>query len=231
MLIVIDTGHGGSDPGASGNGLVEADITAVLGEIVKQKLSGYDAKVLLAPSGTLSERAAFANRAGASLFVSIHINASPGGTGYESHVYPGASDATLAIATSIHTTMAAFYAESGFKDRGLKQSNFAVLRETNMPAVLLENLFIDNANDAAFLRNNLPAIGNEIAWAIANALSLKSKSGPVIIDEVAKLKKILDQRDIELAAAHEKNLKLDMEIRRLRQVIKQAGATLAPEMV
>ncbi|HBV95774.1 MAG TPA: N-acetylmuramoyl-L-alanine amidase [Desulfotomaculum sp.] len=231
MKIVIDQGHsenGQPDPGASGNGLRESDLTGKLGEIVKQKLSGYETEVLLAPRGELSDRAAFANSAGASLFVSIHINAG-GGHGYESHIHPNASGATLAIAESIHTALASWYGERGHFDRGLKRSNFAVLRETNMPAILLENLFIDNADDATFLRDNLPAIGNEIAWAIVQAMGLKAKTQPV--DELAKLKAILDQRDIELAAAYDMNLKLDIEIRRLRQVIKQAGATLAPEMV
>jgi N-acetylmuramoyl-L-alanine amidase len=229
MLIVIDQGHGGKDPGASGNNLVESDLTGQLGDIVKRQLEGYDCEVQFTPRGTLSERAAFANTAGADLFVSIHINAG-GGTGYESHAHPGASEATLAIATSIHTTMAAFYSERGFRDRGLKRSNFAVLRETKMPAVLLENLFIDGVMDSIFLKDNVHAIGNEIAYAIVVAMGLQAKKAEPV-DEVAKLKKILDQRDIELAGAHEKNLKLDMEVRRLRQVIKQAGATLAPEMV
>jgi N-acetylmuramoyl-L-alanine amidase len=215
MKICIDKGHsknGQPDPGASGNNLVEAILTGQLGDIVKQKLSGYEAEVLFAPRGSLDERAAFANNAGADLFVSIHINAG-GGTGYETHIHPDASDKTLAIAESIHASLAGWYAEKGnFKDRGLKRSNFAVLRETEMPAVLLENLFIDNARDAAFLRDNLPAIGNEIAWAIVQAMRLKAKK----VDPCVNCPKVL---------------KLDMEIRRLRQVIKQAGTTLAPEMV
>lgn len=167
----------------------------------------------MAPRGTLDERSAFANSAGADLFVSIHINAG-GGHGYESHIHPNASGATLAIAESIHTTLASWYGERGHFDRGLKRSNFAVLRETKMPAILLENLFIDNAEDAAFLKDNLPAIGNEIAWAIAYSIKLKAKTQPV--DPCKNCQKILA---------------LDMELRRLRQVIKQAGATLAPEMV
>ncbi|MCL6561223.1 MAG: N-acetylmuramoyl-L-alanine amidase, partial [Firmicutes bacterium] len=92
--IVIDMGHGGTDSGASGNGLVEAVITGQLGVIVKDKLAGYDAEVLLAPRGSLSERAAFANQAGADLFVSIHVNAG-GGTGFESYVHTNASEAVL----------------------------------------------------------------------------------------------------------------------------------------
>jgi N-acetylmuramoyl-L-alanine amidase len=232
--IVIDMGHsegGKPDPGASGNGLVEAVITGQLGPIVKDKLAGYDAEVLFAPRGSLSERAAFANQAGADLFVSIHVNAG-GGTGYESHVHPAAPQGEISIARSIHTALADFYAQKGFPDRGLKRSDFAVLRETKMPAVLLENLFIDNPKDAAFLRDNLPAIGNEIAWAIAQALGLKPKAAPDpdLAAEIKKLKDILDQRDVELAAAWDRAQKAEEEVRRLRQVIEKAGGILAAEM-
>lgn len=176
-IIIIDQGHsdnGQPDPGASGNNLVEAILTGQIGEVVKRQLEGYDCEVLFAPRGELSERADFANQLKADLFVSIHINAG-GGTGYESHVHPGASETTLAIAESIHTTMASFYNERGFRDRGLKRSNFAVLRETKMPAVLLENLFIDSVVDAEFLKMNLHAIGNEIAYAIVVAMGLQAK--------------------------------------------------------
>jgi len=174
-IIVIDQGHGGKDPGATGNNLVESDLTGQLGEIVKRQLSGHEAEVLLAPRGTLSERTAFANQVGADLFVSLHVNASPGGTGYESHIYTHPSEQTVKIGEAVHKVMADFYKQAGFKDRGLKRSNFAVLRETNMPAVLLENLFIDSVQDANFLALNLHAIGNEIAYALVVALKLQAK--------------------------------------------------------
>lgn len=217
MKIVIDQGHGGSDPGAAGGGLTEAVLTGQLGLIVVEKLSGYEAEVIIAPRGTLLERADFANSAGADFFVSLHVNAG-GGTGYESHIHPGASEKTLAIAQSMHSLLSAFYIEKGFTDRGLKRSNFAVLRETNMPAVLLENLFLDNAGDASFLRDNIPAISNEIAWAIAQALQLKpinekdsSPNNPIpeIIGGTGLEEILCDLQKIEA------------EVNRLRQVINE----------
>lgn len=234
-IIVIDLGHsenGKPDPGASGNGLIEAIVTGQLGPIIKQQLSGYDCEVKFAPRGSLSERAAFANQVGADLFVSIHVNAG-GGTGYESHVHPTAPQEEIIIAEAIHTAVADFYVQKGFVDRGLKRSDFAVLRETKMPAVLLENLFIDDPEDAEFIKNNLPVIGNEIAWAIAQAMELEEKEslGTDLSAEVQKLKEILDQRDIELAAALDKYMKADAELKSLRQVIKRAGGILAPYMV
>ncbi len=225
MKILIDPGHGGNDPGAISNGMAEADLTGQLGDVVKRQLAGYDADVQLSPRGTPSERAAFANRSGAGLFVSIHVNAG-GGSGYESHVHPKAPRDWKNAAKAIHVAVAGFYAQRGFPDRGLKESNFAVLRETKVPAVLLENLFIDNPKDAAFLRDNLPAIGNEIAWAIAQAMGLKQKSVPA----PDSAKNTLEQRDAELAAARSRYMAAETEIRRLRQVIDRAGGILATEM-
>ncbi|HBV95618.1 MAG TPA: N-acetylmuramoyl-L-alanine amidase [Desulfotomaculum sp.] len=211
MKIVIDQGHGGSDPGAVGNGLTEAVLTGQLGLIVVEKLSGYNAEVILAPRGTLSERAAFANSAGADLFVSIHVNAG-GGTGYESHIHPGASEKTLSIARSMHSILAVYYREKGFADRGLKRSNFGVLRETRMPAVLLENLFIDSPVDAAFLRGGLPGIGNEIAWSIARAMGLDLSPQDLIKEEACGtgLTEILC--DLQ---------KIEADVSRLRRVINE----------
>jgi len=176
-IIVIDEGHsegGKPDPGASGNNLVESDLTGQIGDTVKRQLSGHEAEVLFTPRGTLSERAAFANQVGAALFVSLHVNAG-GGTGYESHIYTHPSEQAAKIGEAVHKVMAAYYVGAGFKDRGLKRSNFAVLRETKMPAVLLENLFIDSVKDAEFLKVNIHAIGNEIAYALVVALELQAK--------------------------------------------------------
>jgi N-acetylmuramoyl-L-alanine amidase len=92
----------------------------------------------------------FANQAAADYFFSIHINAG-GGTGFETFVYTGSSGATAAYQNVIHKRISLLYEMSGFPNRGQKQANLAVLRETHMPALLLEYGFIDNAKDAAKL--------------------------------------------------------------------------------
>lgn len=192
MKIMLDAGHslnGIPDPGASGNGLTEALLTDQIVAIVEKQLSGYEIEVLKTSRGLLSERAADANKEGVDYFLSVHINASPGGTGYESHIHPDETRQGITIAETIHGIMAAYYADYGFKDRGLKRSNFAVLRETKMPAILLENLFIDNITDASFLRNNIPAIGNEIAYALAQGLGLQRKT----VDQAARIKQLEDE--------------------------------------
>jgi len=209
MIVILDAGHiPGKDPGACANGLKEVDLTGQLVDVMVRELAGYEVDVKIAPRGELSERAAFANKAKADYFFSVHVNAG-GGTGYESYVHPSASTKSKNLAKVIHLEVARHYVKAGFIDRGLKEKNFAVLRETSMPAMLVENLFIDSAKDAAFLKGNLTAIGKTLAGALAKGLGLKKK--------------------VELAPCPNCQ-KLEAELRRLRQVINNVGGLLAAEM-
>lgn len=168
--IVIDPGHGGSDPGAVGFGLQEKNITLDIAYELRRLLANYADVTMTRTSDiflSLSERAAAANRVGADLFISIHVNAGKG-TGFESYTYTGASSSTAAVVKPIHEEVAAFYKKKGFTDRGQKKANFAVLRQTVMPAVLFENLFIDTQKDADKLKD--PAFRKEIAGAIATGV-------------------------------------------------------------
>ncbi len=76
--------------------------------------------------------------------------------------------------------MADYYKRAGFADRGKKRADFVVLRNTNMPAVLLENLFVDNQKDAAKLKDAafLDGLAGAIAEGMAIALNL-----PVRVDK------------------------------------------------
>lgn len=218
MLIVIDPGHGGRDPGACGNGLQEKDITLKLAKLVRDKLSKYEADVQLTRvedvTVELWERVTAANNAKADFFCSLHVNAG-GGTGFESYVFPGATH-SRAYQEIIHrkvmtllgplgvagaTRQAEYPAEAiPFKvsidhllqlpDRGQKLARFYVLRYTKMPAVLLENLFIDNPVDASFLKipRFLDDLADVIAGGIASALALKQKSVWDPAGEVRRLK-------------------------------------------
>src|SRR5690606_9358976 len=124
---------------------------------------------------SLSVRTNDANKWGANAYISIHINAG-GGTGFESYVYPVVSKATNNLQNAVHgEVMKAF---SGFRDRGKKQANFHVLRETKMSAVLTENGFIDTKKDADFLKSeaNLRKIGEAHAVGVAKHFGLKKKT-------------------------------------------------------
>jgi len=176
MKIVIDPGHGGTDPGAVSNGLKEKDLTLDISLKLNEYLKKYsNIETILTRTEdrdvTLAQRANIANAANADFFVSIHINAG-GGTGFESFRHINASDKTASIQTIIHKEVADFFKNKGFVDRGIKTANYAVLRETKMPAILLEFLFIDNAKDAAFLKQetNRQLIAQTVCTGIIRAI-------------------------------------------------------------
>ncbi|SIQ33665.1 MULTISPECIES: N-acetylmuramoyl-L-alanine amidase [unclassified Paenibacillus] len=182
-ILALDAGHGGTDPGASGNGIVEKDsaldLTLKTASYLRSK---YAVDIRLTRSSdlfvALSDRASLANGWGAAYFVSIHHNAG-GGEGYESYVYPGTrTGASGRSQDAVHSAIMAYLKPLGVADRGKKEANFAVLRETSMPALLLENLFVDQSFDAGLLkdaavRQNLAAA---IGEGIAAAMSLKPVS-------------------------------------------------------
>lgn len=172
VKLVLDPGHGGKDPGAVGNGLLEKDINVDLAKRVAAKLSTRDLEVTLTRFADidleLSERAGIANKLPADYFCSLHVNAG-GGTGFESYIYTNAAGDTQNLRNIVHDKLADYYNNAGFPDRGKKSANFAVLRETDMPAVLLENLFIENSKDAAKLKE--PTFLDGLAAAIAAGLS------------------------------------------------------------
>lgn len=191
-IVVIDPGHGGKDPGAKGNGLVEKQLTLQFGLKLRDWLRQHyqvdvrmtrDTDIFL----SLSDRAQFANLLNADYFISLHHNAA-GGEGFESYVYLGTQEnQSGAYQRIIHDEVMQYLSTLGVKDRGKKDANFAVLRETKMPALLLENLFVDHQHDANLLKN--PAVIDEwtksIAKGMAKALNLKELS-PVQVPDWKK---------------------------------------------
>ncbi|MFH0070694.1 N-acetylmuramoyl-L-alanine amidase [Peribacillus sp. NPDC056705] len=156
IKIFIDAGHGGTDPGAVGNGLKEKDLTLKIATMVKSMLEDYkDVSVKMSRTGdtypSLSARTKAANEWGANIFLSIHINAG-GGTGYEDYIYTSASAKSKEYQSTIHTEIMKLI---DMKDRGKKSANYQVLRTSSMPAVLTESGFIDHAGDAAKLKTSM----------------------------------------------------------------------------
>ncbi|MDF9296116.1 N-acetylmuramoyl-L-alanine amidase [Geobacillus stearothermophilus] len=185
VRIVLDAGHGGHDPGAVANGLKEKDLTLAIVKHIGKMLGEYEgAEVHYTRTDDrfleLSERAAIANKLKADLLISVHINAGKG-TGFETYVYNGGvSSRTIALQNMLHSEILAAMRQFGnITDRGKKRANYAVLRETKMPAVLTENLFIDS-NDAKLLKNEafLKAVGEAHARGVAKFLGLPKKAKP-----------------------------------------------------
>lgn len=151
----LDPGHGGSDPGAVGNGLLEKVLTLKIAKRVETLLTAYqEVQTKMSRTGdtypSLSDRTNEANSWGADYFMSFHINAG-GGTGYEDFVFTGSSK-SIAYQNIIHAEIIKNIGT--MKNRGKKQANYQVLRNTKMPSILTECGFIDSASDVALLKQD-----------------------------------------------------------------------------
>ena len=180
VKVYIDPGHGGSDPGAVGNGIEEKNITLQIAIQIRDILLAEYENVSVQMSRTddqtvsLDARTNAANNWNADFFLSVHIN-SGGGSGFESFVYPGVGRPTVTYQELIHQKV---LEQVQFIDRGLKQSSFHVLRESNMDAILTENGFIDHSEDAGKLKSSgfLENLARGHAYGIADAFGLPKKA-------------------------------------------------------
>jgi len=154
VKIFIDPGHGGTDPGASGHGLLEKNVTLQISKIIRDMLSAYEGVQVKMSRDTdktvsLTTRTNMANDWGADFLLSVHINSDKQtANGYEDYIFPGTNVPETTYQNLIHQEV---IKETDFRDRGKKEANFHMLRESNMPAILTENGFIDNPTDAANL--------------------------------------------------------------------------------
>lgn len=169
MLIALDAGHGGSDPGATYNGRTEKDdnlrLALKVGEILQK--DGYDVFYTRTDDiyDTPYAKAVKANNAEADYFVSFHRNYSDiqgGGKGVQTLLYSNGGEKQR-LAQNIQNELVA----AGFKDMGLEERpNLVVLKRTKMPAALVEVGFITNPEENSFFDDNF----NQIAQAIANGI-------------------------------------------------------------
>ncbi|QKY68764.1 N-acetylmuramoyl-L-alanine amidase [Lentibacillus sp. CBA3610] len=154
MKLYLDPGHGGSDSGAQGNGLNEKDINLDIAlrirDILTNEYSNADVRMSRTDDSTksLTQRTNEANSWGADYYLSIHCNAFNGSAqGYEDYIHSSLSDSSTTAGYQ-DTMHAEIVNVNQLRNRGQKKANFHVLRETTMSALLTENGFIDNANDA-----------------------------------------------------------------------------------
>ncbi|MDJ0556717.1 MAG: N-acetylmuramoyl-L-alanine amidase [Microcoleaceae cyanobacterium MO_207.B10] len=170
VVVAIDPGHGGADPGAVGiDGLREKDVVLPISKQVADKLKEKGIEVVFTRSNDLevdlAPRVDLAERINATLFVSIHANAismsRPDVNGIETYYYQTGA----ALATTIHNSL---LAATGGPDRQVRSARFYVLRKTSMPAVLVEVGFVTGAEDAPKLAN--PNYRSLLADAIAEGV-------------------------------------------------------------
>lgn len=177
--IFIDPGHGAHDPGAVGKHSKEKDNVLKVGLRLKALLESAGHTVKMSRSTDvfigLSERARMANNWGADYFISLHNNsATSNASGFETFIFNGpVSAATSKLQASIHKAIAS---KIGIRDRGQKRQNLAVLRESAMPAVLIEYAFISNADDESILINKVEQLAQ---WTADGIIAFAGGGKPV----------------------------------------------------
>ncbi len=220
MTICLDPGHGGSDSGATAFGAKESDLTLKIAQYCKEELSKYDVNVVMTRTTDtrLSEEAAMdlknrvevAKKAGASYFISIHINSAANSAAKGAEVYyPNTSgNKNLSsngqnLAKAIQKQLTAL----GLYDRGIKirnytdgttssnpnssdQDYYGVIRyakQANITGLIVEHCFINNKDEFdKYLGSNakLQQLGIADARGIVSALGLQAKNQS--LDTLAK---------------------------------------------
>lgn len=161
--IILDPGHGGNEAGASSHGIKEGEQTLSLALVVKRHLIAEGAEVVMTVDEhfqpfrrmSLRERASFAKRYGADLFVSLHynMNENPYAKGTETYFNRTPfkeqknpySDESERLANYIQRYLVA---SIGTNNLGTKDSDYHVLRNNTVPSVLIEMAFLSNEEEA-----------------------------------------------------------------------------------
>ena len=148
LRIVIDPGHGGSEPGAIGaSGLKEKDINLDIAKRIKKLLPS----VLLTREDdvdvSLQGRVDFATQVNADVFISIHNNSLPNAQGMGTETYYFRED-SLELAQYIHK---ALISKLGLPDGGVRRRGFYVIKNSPCPSVLIEGAYISNPEEEKLL--------------------------------------------------------------------------------
>ena len=203
--IYIDPGHSISDPGAVGYE-VERDLNEKVSKFMNEYLlANYvcETKVDPVSNNSLSAVANAANEWNADLFVSNHFNAG-GGDGYEALVH---NEDRVALGQVFEKHVLA----AGQNSRGVKlRPNLAVLRLTNMPAVLNEGAFVDNKKDIEDWNDDaeLKKLGTAYAEACAEWLKLEKKvAAPVADGDVIYRVQVGAFKNLDYAKSMQNSLK------------------------
>lgn len=179
-VIMLDAGHGGSDPGAigtlNGTNINEKDLTLTITYKVKEILEANGYTTSMTRTGdtlpSLTERPAQANEEGCALFVSIHINSAEAKSAYGTEVYYSEENNgnTYGVTSQqfAENVLKGMIGYMGSYNRGVKMANWAVIRRSNMPAILLEVGFISNQNELANMCSD--DYQNKVAKGIAEGI-------------------------------------------------------------
>lgn len=190
--IHINAGHGGKDPGASGNGVVEKDITLAMAIKLGYRLKkqGFLISYTRIEDEYImpTDIAKKANKEKADLFISLHCNAATTAMakGIETLIFSNEGE-NKKVAAQVQTSLVT---ASKMTDRGLKErKDLIVLNSTNMTAILLELGFVSNKDDADKLKQEafLDNCANAICSGVCAYYSISPKKEEQIPIKVSKI--------------------------------------------
>lgn len=172
-VVYIDVGRGGSDVGyKTKNGILEKDVNLQISKLVSSRLSSQgDVSVVVSRNTDISlsnrERVEDGNKQNADVFVSIRMTGNEDSTaeGVQTFYRVGANDASDELATLVQKSVAAYV---DLKDRGVKPFTFDILKDNNMPAILLQCGFLSNPKEEKKLTN--PEFQKDLAEGISQGI-------------------------------------------------------------
>lgn len=158
-IVVLDAGHGGYDSGATHSGTKEKDLNhKILYTLMKNYFSSNapDTKVYWTRTTdtfiSLANRAAFANKVGADIFISLHMNSASSSSANGTEVYYSTNNNTSGFSGITSKAIATLFKDNlvsglGTKSRGVKTAGYYVIKRNTVPAVLIELGFLSGSTD------------------------------------------------------------------------------------
>ncbi len=173
--VVVDPGHGGTDPGVVAGGLDEASIMADLAARLEGRLTAAGMTAYLSHGADVTrsdaDRAAFANATAADLLISLHVDGAPTArpNGVATYHFGTGSGASSTIGERLASLVQReVVARTGLLDCRVHPKTWEILRRTTMPAVRLELGYVTNPDDRARLAD--PAFRDTVAEAVLVAV-------------------------------------------------------------
>lgn len=197
MKILLIAGHGGGDPGAMGCGYKEADLTREVVKLVSSKLSKYATVEVADTSVNWFKNKSKLPLSGVDYVFEVHFNAcvndtKGNGVTTGTEIYVTHSEK----GTTVEEKVVKGIASLGFKNRGVKRMNWAVInycKSKGISSALLETCFIDDADDMKIYTAKKNAIAEAIANGIAEGFGLREK---VVVDELTEACNLLASKGI-----------------------------------
>lgn len=178
-VIVIDAGHGGDDLGTqsiSKPRYLEKHLNLSTAKMLERFLKQFGYKIVMTRHNdiflNLEKRAEIANRLQSDLFVSVHYNSAPArhAEGIEVFFYRDDKNKERVVSSKIlaQLVLSKIIENTNAKSRGVKHGNLSVIRNTQMPAILVEGGFLTNEDEMQRLKD--PDYLKRIAWGIAQGI-------------------------------------------------------------